>query len=101
MQPLKLKEYLATGKSVVARDLPATSAWADALDLARTPEAFSAAVRRRLSTGLPKEQRLARRRLAGESWESKAQAFERWIGHCEPGEPATPGIPAPMPMAAL
>ena len=38
MQPLKLKEYLATGRPVVVRDLPATRAWADCLDLAGTPE---------------------------------------------------------------
>src|SRR5262249_61053468 len=36
MQPLKLKEYLATGKPVVARDLPATQSWRDALDLANS-----------------------------------------------------------------
>jgi glycosyltransferase involved in cell wall biosynthesis len=79
MQPLKLKEYLATGKPVVVRDLPATRAWADALDLADSAEAFSAAVRRRLVTGLAADQRSARERLAGESWEMKARAFERWI----------------------
>ena len=34
MQPLKLTEYLATGKPAVVRDLPATRPWADALDVA-------------------------------------------------------------------
>ena len=34
MQPLKLKEYLATGKPVVVRALPATGPWADCLDAA-------------------------------------------------------------------
>jgi glycosyltransferase involved in cell wall biosynthesis len=84
MQPLKLKEYLATGRPVVVRDLPATRAWADALDLAGTPEAFSAAVRRRIDTGLPAEQRAARGRLAEESWAGKARAFERWVGPRRP-----------------
>jgi glycosyltransferase involved in cell wall biosynthesis len=32
MQPLKLLEYLATGKPVIARDLPAVAPWRDALD---------------------------------------------------------------------
>jgi len=84
MQPLKLKEYLATGRPVVVRDLPATREWADALDLADTPEAFSAAVRRRIATGLPAGQRGARARLAGESWTAKARAFEHWIDRPRP-----------------
>ncbi len=79
MQPLKMLEYLATGKPVVARDLPATRAWADALDLADSPETFAAAVRLRLETGLPESQRVARERLSGESWAEKARSFERWI----------------------
>ena len=79
MQPLKLKEYLATGLSVVVRDLPATRSWADALDLAGTPEAFSRAVRERLISGLPSAHRVARARLAEESWTAKARELERWM----------------------
>jgi glycosyltransferase involved in cell wall biosynthesis len=79
MQPLKLKEYLATGKPVVARDLPAIRPWADALDSADTPETFSAAVRRRLTTGVSAAQRTARLRLNCESWAAKTKEFERWI----------------------
>jgi len=77
MQPLKLKEYLATGKPVVARDLPAIRPWADALDLASTPEAFACLVRQRMAEGLPAAQAEARRRLSEESWASKARQFER------------------------
>jgi glycosyltransferase involved in cell wall biosynthesis len=79
MQPLKLKEYLATGKPVVVRDLPANCAWADALDLAATPEAFSRAVRERIVIGLPTTQVRARTRLVAESWTAKAQELERWL----------------------
>ena len=79
MQPLKLKEYLATGKPVVVRDLPSTTPWADALDVADSAEAFSQAVRKRLETGVPKTQRHARACLTEESWAAKARAFERWI----------------------
>jgi glycosyltransferase involved in cell wall biosynthesis len=79
IQPLKLKEYLATGRPVVVRDLPATRPWADCLDLADTPESFVAAVRRRLAEGLPEGQRLARGRLAGEGWAAKAEAFRNWL----------------------
>jgi glycosyltransferase involved in cell wall biosynthesis len=81
MQPLKLKEYLATGKPAVVRDLPANRAWADCLDLAGTREEFTKAVQQRLVTGLPDEQRLARTRLGEESWGAKARQFEQWIFH--------------------
>lgn len=77
MQPLKMKEYLATGKPIVVRDLPAARGWADCLDLAASPEAFSLAVRAHISGGLPDDQRLGRRRLAEESWDEKARTFER------------------------
>jgi glycosyltransferase involved in cell wall biosynthesis len=79
MQPLKLKEYLATGKPVVVRDLPAVRPWADGLDAAATAEEFAAAVRRRLADGLPAGQRAARARLAAESWAAKAAEFARLV----------------------
>ena len=75
MQPLKLKEYLATGKPAVARDLPANLEWADSLDLTDSPMVFSQLVRRRLETGLPAEQSVARTRLNSESWAAKARSF--------------------------
>jgi glycosyltransferase involved in cell wall biosynthesis len=78
MQPLKLKEYLATGRPAVVRDLPANRAWADGLDLADSPAGFSEKVRERLHTGLPDGQRQARGRLAGEGWDAKARAFAAW-----------------------
>jgi glycosyltransferase involved in cell wall biosynthesis len=84
MQPLKLKEYLATGRPVVASDLPANRSWFDCLDLASTPEAFSKAVLERIITGLPAAQGQARDRLTGESWSEKARLFEQWIHAEEP-----------------
>jgi glycosyltransferase involved in cell wall biosynthesis len=84
MQPLKLKEYLATGKPVVARNLPATRPWADCLDLAESAEGFSRLVRWRLARGLPESQAKARERLATESWSAKASQFENWIIQFEP-----------------
>ena len=77
MQPLKLKEYLATGKPAVVRDLPATRDWSDALDLVDSPSAFSEAVRRRLDGTLPPGQASARDRLRSESWAAKAAEFAR------------------------
>lgn len=76
--PLKLLEYLATDKPVVVCDIPATRRWADALDIAHTPEEFAAHVRRRLKTGTPGEQLAARRRVSDEAWHSKAAQFASW-----------------------
>lgn len=73
MQPLKLKEYLATGKPVIVRDLPSTRDWCDALDLARTPDQFAQLVVQRLAEGLPNAQSHARKRLQQESWQAKSQ----------------------------
>jgi glycosyltransferase involved in cell wall biosynthesis len=86
MQPLKLKEYLATGKPTVVTALPAVRPWADCMDLAESPEAFVEAVRRRLEWGLSDEQRQARARLAQEGWEAKARQLEQWALEAEPRE---------------
>jgi glycosyltransferase involved in cell wall biosynthesis len=88
MQPVKLKEYLATGKPAVVRDLPSVRPWADCLDTAASPEAFSEAVRKRLVEGLPPAQQRARQRLVAEGWIEKARQFERWI--LEPEEAMHP-----------
>ncbi len=84
MQPLKLKEYLATGKPVVVRDLPATRTWGDCLDLASSAEEFTSRVRHRLQEGVTEQQRHARRRLLHEGWDAKAEAFAAWA--CTPDE---------------
>ena len=77
MQPLKLKEYFATGKPVVVRDLPANREWADALDLTATSDGIC---NRSLGSALF---RVARRAAPGpptsgqESWSAKAQRFSQ------------------------
>ena len=79
MQPLKLKEYLATGKPVVVRALPATLPWARACDVCDSAQSFAAAVLQRLESGVPVAQQLARRALDDETWEAKALALSGWI----------------------
>ena len=79
MQPLKLKEYLATGKPVVVRRLPSTDAWSDCLDVAETAPQFSRLVRERIATGITQSQSTARRRLQHESWRSKAAELENLL----------------------
>ena len=75
MQPLKLKEYLATGKPVVTTDLPATRPWADCLDIARGPAHFADLAISRGRSEFPSKQMQARTRLTNESWHAKAEQF--------------------------
>jgi len=79
IQPLKLKEYLASGRPVVVRALPSTFPWQDACDVCDTAESFTEAVIRRISTGVPNEQLLARDRLTSEGWREKATIFSRLL----------------------
>jgi hypothetical protein len=79
MQPLKLKEYMATARPVIARDLPSTRLWGDCIDLASSPDEFSAAVLGRLITGVTSKQTGGRQRLRQEDWDHKARWFERMI----------------------
>lgn len=75
MQPLKLKEYLATSLPCVVPQLPSTLPWKDCVDIAASGQQFAEAVLTRLETGLPSCQRSARLRLADESWQAKAGQF--------------------------
>jgi glycosyltransferase involved in cell wall biosynthesis len=88
MQPLKLKEYLCTGKPVVVRDLPSTREWADCLDRAASAEEFARLVLLRLAEGLPPGQQQARGRLAEETWAGKAARFASWLEAAAPVQPA-------------
>lgn len=75
MQPLKLKEYLATGKPVVVRSLPATREWCDAADVIGDVSTFVDRVLERVGSGLPEHQARARARLNEETWAGKAKLF--------------------------
>ena len=77
IQPLKLKEYLATGLPVVVSDLPACREWHDACDIVDSGEVFSWKVLTRIADGVPSLQQEARERLVDETWERKAESFER------------------------
>lgn len=79
MQPLKLKEYLATGRPTVVRDLPANRAWADCMDVTGNLSDFIDRVKERISTGMTEEHQQARIRLSDESWSAKSKLFYEWI----------------------
>jgi glycosyltransferase involved in cell wall biosynthesis len=67
--PIKLKEYLATGRPVVTTDFQALDDWRDLVRVAEGADAFAAAIRQALAT--PYDAGAARARVAGESWDAK------------------------------
>ena len=83
MQPLKLKEYLATHKPVVVRDLPATRDWCDAADVIADASTFAQRVIHRVETGLPEQQAQARERLRQERWSDKSKQFVDVLNNIE------------------
>lgn len=79
MQPLKLKEYLATGLPVVCSDLPANREWSASMDIESDPQRFAELAETRARTALPRTQVEARKALQGECWDAKAKAFEDFV----------------------
>lgn len=73
MNPIKLKEYLALGKPVVATPFGELSAYANVVEIAEGAEAFAAAVRRALADRDPERVAARRARVARHSWASKAE----------------------------
>lgn len=79
MQPLKLKEYLATGRPTVVNRLPAVEPIADQMDVVDSPDEFASLVLERIGSGTPADQQTARLALEDENWAAKAKQLEGWI----------------------
>jgi len=80
--PIKLKEYLATGRPVVTTDFPALDGWRDIVQVADTGEAFAAAIQASLAA--PVDHEVVAARLAEETWTQKAEVLRQaiaGIGH--------------------
>lgn len=74
INPLKLREYLASGKPVVATSLPEVARYAPEVRLADTVEETLSAVAEALAG--PSDRRDARAALlAGETWDDRARTF--------------------------
>lgn len=78
--PLKLKEYLATGRPVVSTMNPTVLQWGDHVKVATGHDQFIEYLRTALAAPLPAADldRL-RQRLAGETWEGKAAQFVSFL----------------------
>jgi glycosyltransferase involved in cell wall biosynthesis len=70
VNPLKLREYLASGRPVVGSALPSFEEFRDVIEIARTPDQWSAAIARALEPAASAPARVeARRRVArGHDW---------------------------------
>jgi hypothetical protein len=69
--PLKIREYLASGKPVVSITTPVTSQFADYLYLADTHEDFLAAIERALREETPERRAARMESVAGMSWDAR------------------------------
>ena len=76
--PLKLREYLAAGRPVVATPFPALAPYAAEVAVARDAAGFAAALE---ATRTESPDRAAARRalVEGESWAARAAAARAWI----------------------
>ena len=79
MQPLKLKEYLATDRPVVCTRLPSTQQWDDCCDAVPQHKLADRAAESAFLGSDPSQIKARQRRLEGESWESKAARLDAWI----------------------
>ena len=75
ISPLKLKEYLVTGRPVIATPMPEALALREHLAIAATAEEWSAALRGALQTDVPARKAAMQRAMRGESWSEKARTF--------------------------
>ncbi len=80
VNPIKLREYLAAGRPVVATPLPAVREYAAVVRLADDPASFAAAVLEEAPRARDPEL-VARRRAAveGESWQAAAERIAQLL----------------------
>ncbi len=76
INPLKLRESMASGTPVVSTPLPEAARYADVVEIARGPVAFEAALRRALAEGRTRAGERAAR-VRGEGWDARAEEFSR------------------------
>jgi glycosyltransferase involved in cell wall biosynthesis len=76
LSPLKMKEYLATGKPVVSTPIAEARALREYVTLAGTAEEWEAGLRAALSVDVPQRKRAIAPVMRGESWGAKAERLQ-------------------------
>lgn len=79
VNPLKLLEYLACGLPVVSTDMPEVRKFSDVISIAKTPEAFLAAIERALANDSPELRAARRERARHYSWKAVAEELSAYI----------------------
>lgn len=79
LSPLKLKEYLATGKPVICAPIEAVREWVDVVGVGATVDEWETLLRRVLECEQIEQEHCVSERLALESWDVKASTFR---GRC-------------------
>ncbi|QDV06337.1 Putative teichuronic acid biosynthesis glycosyltransferase TuaH [Planctomycetes bacterium Poly30] len=72
--PIKLKEYLATGRPIVSTDFPELRHYEGLVAVGNEPETFSAAVRAAIDAPDPEVRDRGRERIAEATWTSRAES---------------------------
>lgn len=75
LSPLKMKEYLVTGRPVISTPIPAARELAGQISLARDVTEWSNALQAALETDIETRRRQMRKLMAEESWQRKAEAL--------------------------
>lgn len=75
--PLKLYEYLASGKPVISTDHPEVREFSDWVEIATTPNEFAAAITRTFENDSLEKQRLRAEMAQGHSWDHRVTDMEQ------------------------
>jgi len=71
--PIKLKEYLALGKSIVSTPFPELKKYLDVVYVAKTSEEFARCIETALKEDNPERVAARRKKVQQETWDSKAK----------------------------
>lgn len=87
LDPLKLYEYLAAGRPVVATPVENAPDLEEHVAVAKTAEDFVAEAERAMAEDSPQRQAARREAVAGATWDARAEEIETWLAV----KPATAG----------
>jgi len=74
VNPLKLREYLATGKPVVSVPMPELQRFSHLIGIASTPQEFLEQIERALNSDSAAQRDSRRREVSGMTWEARVEA---------------------------
>jgi glycosyltransferase involved in cell wall biosynthesis len=82
INPLKLREALASGTPIVSAPLPEARRYEDVIEIARDAQSWPRLVRKALAEGRT-HSALRAARVRSESWDARAEEFSRFIMETE------------------